>query len=243
LAFHKNESARLQASEANAAWREVVINGADGEPAAAEAARRRAGSRHLAMHGPLTAAAGRRGFQTVAWAMEAPGALPHGSDAFIASDNLEFVQEGPKFQEETLMRRWLAAPAETGLVGDTAYTRFSWPVDMPVHGVVVVGAGVGVEWDIFVRMRRDHDSAHAHTVHRLAVVELVSPGASLAAQVRETGRWIAWARQTFNLPVGVFGVLMSSFAAQLAISNCSAWPEAARPDAALLMRIRGSDWC
>jgi hypothetical protein len=263
LALQKNESARQQSSDANAAWREVVIQGGDGDPAAAETTRRRAGSRHLAMHGPLAAAVGRRGVKTVAWAMEAPGALPPTADAFMASDNLESVQEGPEFREDTLMRRWLAAPAETGLVGDIAYARVSWPVDMPVHGVIVVGAGVGVEWDIFVRMRRDHDFAHAYTVHGLAVVELVSPGhglrradhlygeesffqsapvsagASLAAQVRETGRWIAWARRAFSLPVGEFGVSMSSFAAQLAISHCNAWPEAARPDAALLMAHSG----
>lgn len=263
LALRQNEGARQHASEANATWREVLIDGRDGDPEAVETARRRAGSRHLAMHGPLAAAVGRRGVQTVAWAMDAPGASPPPVEAYQAPDDVAAVQAGPEFQEGALMRRWLAAPAETGLVTDTAYARVSWPRDMPVHGVVVVGGGVGVEWDIFVRMRRDHDFATAYTVHGLAVVELVSPGhglrradhlyggesffqsapvsagASLAAQVRETGRWIAWARGAFARPVGVFGVSMSSFAAQLAVSHCGRWSEAARPDAALLMAHSG----
>jgi hypothetical protein len=263
LALEKNEGARQRSAEANEAWRTTVIEGGAGDPAEAETARRRAASGHLAMSGPLAAAIGRRGVPTVAWAMEAPGAASPLQDTFNAPDDLWAIQAGPEYREGALMRRWLSAPAETKLAEDTAYARVSWPVDVQPHGVVVVGGGVGIEWDIFVRMRRGHDFANVFTIHGLAVVELISPGhglrradhlyggesffqsapvsaaASLAAQVRETARWIAWARGAFALPVGLFGVSMSSFAAQLAISHCGAWPDVARPDAAMLMAHSG----
>lgn len=121
------------------------------------------------------------------------------------------MQEGSEFQEETLMRRWLAAPRETGLAL-----------------VELVSPGHGLR-------RADH----LYCGESFFQSAPVSAGASLAAKVRATGRWIAWARQAFNLPVGVFGLSMSSFVAQLAISHCSAWTEAARPDAALLMAHSG----
>lgn len=264
LALQKNESARQTSIEAEAAWRAVVLEGGEGDPAALETSRRRAASRHLAMHGPLAAAVGRRGVVPVAWAMPAPGGAPITADRFLAPDDLHDVQAGPIFREGTLLRQWISARAETDLPGDRAYARASWPAEDPIAGALVVGSGVGVEWDAFVRMRRDYDFANGFTEHGLAVVELVSPGhglrravhlyggesffqgapvtagASLAAQVRETARWIAWAKQAWDRPAGLFGVSMSSFAAQLALTHAGRWPEAARPDAAMLMAHSGN---
>lgn len=264
IALRTNEDARKASLEATEAWQTIVINGGSGDPAEAETRRRRAASKHLALHGPLAAAVGRRGVVPVSWEMPTPGGPIIAADAFLAPEDLDVIQEGPVFREGGLMRRWISARAETGVAGDVAYARASWPVDGTIAGALVVGSGVGVEWDGFVRMRRDYDFANAFTEHGLAVVELVSPGhglrraadlyggesffqgapvtagASLAAQVRETARWIAWARRAWDRPAGVFGVSMSSFAAQLALSHAARWPEAARPDVAMLMAHSGN---
>lgn len=264
LAFAKNEALRVAAGEATARWRKAVIDG-DGsaDPADAERARRRAASAHLAMSGPLAAAIGRRGIALVDWAIDPPGAMPPNHEDFAAPKDWQAVKPGPIYQEGHLLRRWLSAPAETGLGGDVAYARASWPAEGPIKGALVIGSGVGVEWDVFVRISGAYDFANAFTDRGLAVVELAAPGHglrrceglyggenffrnapksagdTLGAQVRETARWIAWAHGAWGVRTGLFGVSMSSFAAQLAISHAGSWPAPARPDAAMLLAHSG----
>ena len=264
-AYEILSGAREAAAEATDAWRETAFGGADGDPASAERTRRRAASAHLAAQAPFAAAIGRRGLPLVDWSMLSPGAAPPppAAAAFAAPLELGITGAGAVYREGDLMRQWLSAPAETGAAGDVAYARASWPVEGDVRGVVVAGSGVGVEWDLYIRMREDFDFAATFSKHGLAVVEMVSPGhglrvaanryggeaffagaptssaAMLAAQCRETARWLAWSRQRWARPVGVFGISMSSFAAQLVLGHSGAWPDAARPDAGFLIAHSG----
>jgi len=260
-AYRSLLSAKAEAEDATARWREIVLAGADGDPGEAERARRRAATRHLGAQAPLAAAIGRRGLPLVDWAMTPPnGDTPPTPEAFDAPADLDDVTAGPVYQEGGLMRQWLAAPAETGIPGDVAYARVSWPAeDAAPRAAVVAGSGVGVEWDLYVRIRADFDFATRFTRRGLAAIEIVSPGhglragggryggeiffasapvssaALLVAQTREVARFVAWAKRRWDRPTGVFGLSMSSFAAQFALSHAVRWPEAARPDVGLLL--------
>lgn len=258
----RDEAAR--ARDANAAWREVVLEGAAGDPCAVESERRRAATRHLATSAPLGAAIGRRGLPLVKWEMQpSAGLTPPDAAAFQAPDDLEALTAGPEFQEGDMMRQWLHGPAETTLPGDQAFARMSWPVEGQPKVAVVVGAGVGVEWDQYVRIRRDFDFPAAFCAAGFAVLEIVSPGhglrraadryggeiffagapvssaALLTAQVRETARAITWLRARWQAPTGIFGLSMSSFVAQLVLTHAATWPERAQPDGGFLMGHAG----
>lgn len=264
-AFAAHGDAKAAAEEATAAWREVALGGQEGDVAAAETRRRRAASKHLATMMPLAAAVGRRGLPLVDWAMHpaAHAPPPPGPEAFAAPDDLNGVEPGAVYREGPMLRQWLSAPAETGLPGDMALARATWPADEEVRGAVIAGSGVGVDWDLYVRARPGYDFSAAFPYHGLAVLELVSPGhglrlqrgryggeaffagaptsaaSLLRSQCREAARFIAWAKARWERPAGIFGLSMSSFAAQLVLSHSHAWPEAARPDGGFLLAHAG----
>lgn len=264
-AYAAVRDAKARADDRTAAWREIAIDGGDGDPAAAESERRRAASLHLATMMPLATAVGRQGLPLVDWRMSPKNHAPAPPDAaaFCAPADLKGVAAGPVFKEGDLARQWLTASGETGRAGDRAYARVTWPTDREVRGAVVAGSGVGVEWDLYVRARPGYDFSSAFAAHGLAVLELVSPGHGLRAlegqyggeaffagapvssadlliaQCREAARFIAWAKDRWKRPTGVFGLSMSSFAAQLILSHAGAWPEQARPDGGFLLAHAG----
>ncbi len=263
-AYQAARDACVASEAATEAWRDIMVSGVAGDPAQAEMERRRAATRRLATATALLTALGRRDLPLVQWGMQPPAEhWPPGAADFSAPDDFMTVDAGPVYREGVLYRQWLYAPAETGLLGDRAWARASWPAEGPVIGACVVGSGVGVEWDIYVRPRSDYDFSATFAGHGIAAIELVSPGhglrravgryggesffegapvsvgALLAAQVRESARWIAWARRRFERPVGIFGVSMSSFAAQLALTHAISWPATARPDAGFLLAHSG----
>lgn len=57
--------------------------------------------------------------------------------------------------------------------------------------------------------------------------------------VAETSAWIAWARRTSRGPVAVGGISLGALTSQLVLTAARSWPEAQRPDAALLMAGSG----
>ncbi len=59
------------------------------------------------------------------------------------------------------------------------------------------------------------------------------------AWVAETSAWIAWARRTSRGPVAVGGISLGALTSQLVLTAARTWPEAQRPDAALLMAGSG----
>lgn len=263
-AYRAVMEAKAAAEDATASWREVAIDGQAGDPAEAEMTRRRRASRHLATAAPLATAIGRRGLPIVAWRMTPPGVVaPPTPETFDPPSGLETVVAGPVYREGALFRQWLLAPTETDDLDDFAFARASWAAEGEVRGAVVAGSGVGVEWDLYVRMRADYDFSSRFTSQGLATVEIVSPGhglrtrlgeyggerffagapvssaALLGAQCRETGRMIAWARARWGRAVGVSGVSMSSFAAQLALTHAGRWPADAGPDAGFLLAHSG----
>lgn len=263
-AFDALRGAAARAADATAAWGEVLLEGGPGDAGALETERRRAATRHLATAAPLRVAVGRRGLSLVKWDMRrGDGAAPPGPSAFNAPADLDAVAVGPEYREGDMMRQWLSAPSETAAPGDRSMARMSWPVTGSPRCAVVVGSGVGVEWDQYIRIRRDFDFPAAFCALGFAVVEIISPGhglrraqdryggeiffagaptsssALLVAQVRETARMIAWLRGRWNVPTGLFGLSMSSFVAQLALTHADQWPERARPDGGFLLAHSG----
>lgn len=262
-AFEAVGSLQKRSEEATEKWRATALEGEGAGVAEAESDRRRAASRHIASQAPLSAAVGRRHLPLVRWEMERPGAEPPDAAAFDAPEDLDALRPGPSYSEGDMERRWLSGPAETELPGDKAYARVSWPRDKEIQGVVVIGSGVGVEWDAYVRMRREYDFPIGFARAGLAAIELASPGhglrraadryggeaffagapvtsaAMLLAQVKETARLLAWGRREWGKPTAIFGISMSSFAAQLVLSHSGRWPERARPDGGYLMAHSG----
>lgn len=263
-AFDAARGAGARATDATAAWREVLLEGGPGDAGALETERRRAATRHLATAASLRMAIGRRGLPLVKWDMQrSDGAAPPGRSAFDAPVDLDAVVAGPEYREGDMMRQWLSAPSETATPGDLSLARMSWPVTGAPRCAVVVGAGVGVEWDQYIRISRNFDFPAAFCALGFAVVEIVSPGhglrrapdryggetffagaptsssALLVAQVRESARMIAWLRSRWGLPTGVFGLSMSSFVAQLVLTHAVQWPERARPDGGFLLAHSG----
>ena len=57
--------------------------------------------------------------------------------------------------------------------------------------------------------------------------------------VTETSAWIAWARRSSRGPVAVGGISLGALTGQLVLTAARGWPEAQRPDAALLMAGSG----
>jgi hypothetical protein len=60
-----------------------------------------------------------------------------------------------------------------------------------------------------------------------------------AAQAREAAIAIAWCRARWGGSVGLAGVSMGSFVAQLVASHAALWPAASRPDGVLLITHHG----
>ena len=262
-AFNATRDVAARTADATAAWREVVLEGGPGDACALETERRRAATGHLATAAPLRVAIGRRGLTLVKWDMQRQDCAPPPPTAFAAPADLDAVVAGPEFREGDLMRQWLSAPAETATPGDRSMARMSWPASGIPRCAIVVGSGVGVEWDQYVRIRRNFDFPAAFCALGFAVIEIVSPGhglrrapdryggeiffagapissaALLVAQCRETARMVAWLRARWDMPTGLFGLSMSSFVAQLALTHSAQWPDRARPDGGFLMGHSG----
>jgi hypothetical protein len=59
------------------------------------------------------------------------------------------------------------------------------------------------------------------------------------AWVGEAAAWVAWSRQTSRGKVGLSGLSLGALTAQIAVTAAGSWPEAARPDALLLIATSG----
>jgi hypothetical protein len=181
-------------------------------------------------------------------------------DAAFAAPEAPRVVASPAYDVASGRRRWVRFPSPSPRMGDTAFARVTEPREGGA-GVpsIVVANGICIEIDYL-----DGGVDVAATLAGLGfrVIELVTPWhgrrapagwyggepffgmAPLGpvdlfhAAVREMAVLVGWARG-FGGPVAIAGLSLGSLVCQLVASRSAAWPEAMRPDAALLIAHSG----
>lgn len=151
---------------------------------------------------------------------------------------------------------WLRLPSAQVDGGPHAYAHVYAPLDRPIVGTVIHLHGFCLEWDQLAvpardvlgltdlgcrvivleapwhgRRRRPGEWGGAPMVTNppLSMLQL------LTAQLQEVARLTAYARRRWQQPVGWHGISMGALTAQLALSRANDWPQACRPDAAMLI--------
>lgn len=157
---------------------------------------------------------------------------------------------------------WIRFPCAD--IAEPGWARVETPVDGPARGTVIFLHGILMEREFFNGL---YEYAPpfldvAHGPMRLIQPEgpwhgrrmvpgwyggeplLGNPTGGLldyfAAHVAEVGGLIRWARERFGGPVAVAGVSLGALTAQMVLSAARHWPEAARPDAGLLITTNES---
>ncbi|MBM3583336.1 MAG: hypothetical protein FJX36_02615 [Alphaproteobacteria bacterium] len=201
----------------------------------------------------------------VRWAVPTPDRAAAEWQAVIADPaqayrpprSAQAVSRSSGYEAASAAVSWLRFASPT--MGDVVTARVTEPQG-PAVATVIVGHGLLVDAELW---RTTIGAADAFVALGCRVVEPTSPWhgrrtvpghyggepfiatapvgplALLQAQVHETATIVGWCREVFGGPVAVGGVSMSSFATQLVVSHCAAWPAAMRPDAALLVVHHG----
>jgi hypothetical protein len=258
--------ARATADAAEGSWREAVFGTKRVSPsvlAARERARRAAS--HALMAKRTRFVPWLREARPIRWEVPTPeaalafyaGALPSRSALFASPSSSASGRFSSTFVAAGQRIGWLEFRSPD--LGDRVTARIVEP-DQGGVGTVVLGHGLMVEGELW---RGSIGTAEALAGAGLRAVELTSPwhgrralpgwyggepflGTAplgplrlFAAQARETALVTAWCRERFGGPVGLAGVSMGSFVAQLVASHAGAWPGASRPDAILLITHHG----
>ena len=152
---------------------------------------------------------------------------------------------------------WLRFPAP---LGDTAWARVTAPRDVADPPSLIFLHGITIETEMW---RDSLDPASPLARQGIRVIRPEGPwhgrrrlpgfygGEPVLGRgplgllelfqnwVAETSAWIAWARRTSRGPVAVGGISLGALTSQLVLTAARSWPEAQRPDAALLMAGSG----
>ncbi len=159
---------------------------------------------------------------------------------------------------------WLRAPSPSARLRQSPGSeRLYARVVEPAAGsdrTLISGSGLCLETDL---LSTALDSAGQLAAMGWRVIELVSPYHGLRAtpgyyggepffalgptssldlisgQAVETALLVAWSRGRFAGKVAIAGISLTSFVAQQAASHCHLWPDAARPDAVMLINHSG----
>jgi hypothetical protein len=192
--------------------------------------------------------------------VDRPGEL-YSSDIDVAS-----IEVSAPAVKDGLCQYWLRAPTPSARLrgrpgSETMYARVIEQADGSADATLLFGSGLGLEFELLA-VTRDPGGRLARQGWR--VIEPISPYHGLRAmpgryggepfiaagptssidlisgQAIESALLIAWARQRFGTKVALSGISMTSFVAQQAASHCHLWPEAARPDAVMLISHSGN---
>ena len=252
---------RRAAAEAEERWREAFFGprSGGGDPGEAERERRRRSARYMAARNAFWPWAGRA--PPVRFAPVSPDRMERDHGRYRADAAGLFRPEEGKIEVSAslagdgVVERWLRLPAGHPETGAGAWAH----VFEPAGGydcTAVLCHGIGMEAEMW-----RHGAHMAAPLVRLGVrviepeapwhsrrrppgrhggepfIALGPAGALLnfAAQLREIGALIGWARETGGGRVGLGGLSLGALAAQLAAQHAGAWPQACRPDAALLI--------
>jgi hypothetical protein len=200
----------------------------------------------------------------VAWQIPASDAveaiygryLSDPSGAYAFPDALPAVEQTPRIAGRHGPEWWIRFASPSARMADSVYAKISEPEESRNAPTLVIGNGVCMEPEM---MRGMIDAAGTMVRLGFRVVELTSPWHGrrcqpgwyggekffataplgqldlFTAQARETAVAIAWCRRVFGGPVALAGISLGSFVAQLVANHSTHWPQAARPDALLLV--------
>jgi pimeloyl-ACP methyl ester carboxylesterase len=250
-------------ANADRAWERAMFDGI-GDAAGAERARRRAAIRLMAGRLQFLPLLGR--LPRMASAISDPLDVEARHADRLANPARAFSQPAsppPTVRGAAIVRDAVRtycarfpSPVEPG---GTAWARVSERVDATDAPTLVVLHGIGLEQEFWpeapdafdallsqgVRLIRPELPAHGRRrPDGFFGGEAILAGAPLGtldffhAAVVEAGIWVAWAR-TLGTRVGLGGVSLGALTSQMAATAATAWPEANRPDALLLLTPGG----
>jgi hypothetical protein len=200
------------------------------------------------------------------WRIDPPGDFANDPQALYGlPPDARPIEVSRPFERDGVKEYWLRVVTPSPRLVDRAgserlYARVIEPAAGDVRETLVFGNGLCLEFDL---LAAGNDPRSRLTAMGWRLIEPVSPyhglrampgfyggepffalapGGSfdlIAGQSIETALLTAWARERFGGPVAVAGISMSSFVAQQVASHCGLWPEAARPDAVMLISHSG----
>ncbi|MDP6952467.1 MAG: hypothetical protein QGF53_06865 [Alphaproteobacteria bacterium] len=241
---------------AEAAWRQRFFGDEPSGLEAADRKRRRASFRLMARRSTLLGAHLRRPFPSVRYAVEPPeaAAAKVRPAPFALSETPPVIERSHAIARPGGGRRfWIRFSAPHDVTDDTCWVRIDEPAGEPAatvvfaHGICMEDeawdAGLGAPERLAQSVRVISPEGPWHGRRRLeghyGGEPILARGPAgladyFAAHIRELGHLIAWARETYGSPVGLFGISLGALTSQLVLTAARDWPAAARPDAALL---------
>ncbi len=253
--------------EAEAAWRIAFFGPhgiAPGHLAAFQDDRIAAAETLMLTRGRFLGLHARRRLPPLRWEIAAPEAAEarHGPRLSEPEAAFPALEEAEVAQSQASERRhgalsWLRFPAP---LGDTAWARVTTPGGIADPPTLIFLHGITIETEMWrdsfdpvaplaregIRVIRPEGPWHGRRClpgfyggepvlgrGPLGLLEL------FGNWVAETSAWIAWARRTSRGPVAIGGISLGALTSQLVLIAARNWPEAQRPDAALLMAGSG----
>lgn len=262
-----------EAAARRTAWEEALFATGSDEAALLDRRRRSAATGHQAMRAAFYPLLFPQRPPAVRWQIDPParvleqlaGALADPDSLYAVAPDVGSVEASISWEQEGRRETWWRAPTPSPALrarpgSERLYARVVEPADRPAHATLVLGNGLGIEFDVLTLVR---DPAAMLADHGWRVVEPVSPYHGLrgmpgtyggepflaaaptatvdliAGQAVETALLVAASRARFGGKVAVGGISMTSFVMQQVAGRCHLWPEAARPDAVLLVSHSG----
>lgn len=211
-----------------------------------------------------------RPVEPVRWAIPSPaeveaalGPLPVDPRVALSPEGLPAVVRSQAIEDGAMREYWLRFPSPWPRLGDEVTAWVYEPRDVQDPPTLIFGHGLctdvdhwkGLKYDaqMFtragIRVVRPEAAFHGWRVARDAYsgegfIAAMPLGAidTIASSILEWAALIAWARATSAGPVAVGGISLGALIAQGLLARARDWPEALRPDAALLVTHCDSVW-
>ena len=270
-----NARMHLEAEVARRVWETAIFgdSAANADPGQLDRRRRMAATRHLVTRGRFYPLLFSSRPPPVRWRIDRPDQVERElgpmiadpASLYVAPIDTRTVAVSRPFVRKGMREYWLRAPTPAprlqGRPGsEILYARVVEPVDGAIKETLIIGSGLGLEFEL-LSVARDADARLAAMGWR--VIEPVSPYHGLrampgyyggepffaagptsamdlvAGQTVESALLVAWSRARFGGKVALAGISMTSFVAQQAASYCHLWPAGAQPDAVMLISHSG----
>ena len=253
---------RTASDDAFRRWNETVFGG-NADPLEAEEKRRDAAQAWFGHRFNYLMFARRRGLPAVRLDVPTPDEAMAEFGSYILDpdklfrlpERLPEVERSRTADLGNVVEYWLRFPSPEG---DTAFAHVYEPKQIPAGGLptLIFGHGLAIETEMMKGDLRGYASVAERGIrfilpdapgHNRRVAPglyggesfIVSPPSSglrhLAAAAKEFGIIAAWCRANGSKHVGFSGMSLGALTSQVAAGRMAAWPEAARPDALMLL--------
>ena len=195
------------------------------------------------------------------------GRLNDLTNAYSLTNSVDDVKLSTSVERGGRVMRWLTYPAGTDKPSEPGWARVDEDREQEPCGTLIFCHGIAMEREFWKAHYDPTDRMMSPTRshwHGLRVVRpdgpwhgrrmvdnrwggepILSRGPGgmldyLEAHVREVGLLVQWARATYGGPVAIGGVSLGALTSQVVASHAKNWPQAARPDALLLLTATDS---